>query len=47
MSTQADIPSNILDDKAFVFQYLDAELNSRILYALLHGGGNIILCLHT
>ncbi|SJL11385.1 uncharacterized protein ARMOST_14788 [Armillaria ostoyae] len=38
MSTQADIPSDLPDDyKAFVFQYLDAYLNSRILYALLYG----------
>ncbi|KAK0467402.1 hypothetical protein IW261DRAFT_1598239 [Armillaria novae-zelandiae] len=38
MSTQADIPSDLTDDyKASVFQYLDAYLNSIILYALLHG----------
>ncbi|PBK58410.1 hypothetical protein ARMSODRAFT_1091221 [Armillaria solidipes] len=36
MSTQADIPSGLPDDyKALVFQYLDAQLNSRILFALL------------
>ncbi len=39
MSTQADIPSDLTDDdKAFLFQTLDASLNSVILYALLHGG---------
>ncbi|PBK90136.1 hypothetical protein ARMGADRAFT_1112321 [Armillaria gallica] len=38
MSTQADIPSDLTDnDKAFAFQALDIELNSTILYALLHG----------
>ncbi|KAK0238237.1 hypothetical protein EDD85DRAFT_952426 [Armillaria nabsnona] len=38
MSTQAEIPSELSDDiKAFIFQILDVELNSRILYALLHG----------
>ncbi|PBK59839.1 hypothetical protein ARMSODRAFT_1009585 [Armillaria solidipes] len=38
MLTQADILSDpIDDDKAYVFQELDAELNSRILLALLHG----------
>ncbi len=38
MATQADIPSGFTDDdKALILQYLDANLNSRILYALLHG----------
>ncbi|KAK0203802.1 hypothetical protein DFS33DRAFT_832849 [Desarmillaria ectypa] len=39
MAIQADIPSYLQtdDDKAFFFQYLDAELNSVILYALLYG----------
>ncbi len=37
MSTQADIPSDLTDDdKAIMFQYIDALLNSMILYALLH-----------
>ncbi|KAK0219981.1 hypothetical protein IW262DRAFT_1554463 [Armillaria fumosa] len=37
MATQTDIPSDLTDnDKAFLFQYLDAQLNSGILYALLH-----------
>ncbi|PBK67578.1 hypothetical protein ARMSODRAFT_1020583 [Armillaria solidipes] len=38
MATQTDIPSDLTDDdKASIFQYLDAELNSTILFALLHG----------
>ncbi|KAK0446378.1 uncharacterized protein EV420DRAFT_1715793 [Desarmillaria tabescens] len=38
MATQTDIPPDLTDnDKAFLFQYLDAILNSIILYALLHG----------
>ncbi|PBK67576.1 hypothetical protein ARMSODRAFT_1086084 [Armillaria solidipes] len=38
MSTQADIPSDLTDtDKAFIFQGLDAVLNSMILFALLYG----------
>ncbi len=38
MAPQTDIPSDLTDDqKAFMFQFLDAELNSEILYALLHG----------
>ncbi|SJL12923.1 uncharacterized protein ARMOST_16356 [Armillaria ostoyae] len=38
MATQTDIPSGLTDDdKAFLFQNLDAELNAGILYALLHG----------
>ncbi|PBK67626.1 hypothetical protein ARMSODRAFT_319538 [Armillaria solidipes] len=38
MVTQTDIPSDLTDDgKAFLFQNLDAQLNSAILYALLHG----------
>ncbi len=38
MLTQADIPSGLTDDdKAYMFQYLDASLRSMILYALLHG----------
>ncbi len=38
MSTQTDILSDLTNnDKALAFQILDAELNSMILYALLHG----------
>ncbi|KAK0217336.1 hypothetical protein EDD85DRAFT_961982 [Armillaria nabsnona] len=38
MSTQADIPSDLSnDEKAFMFQALDTQLNSTILYALLYG----------
>ncbi|KAK0238211.1 hypothetical protein EDD85DRAFT_1005822 [Armillaria nabsnona] len=38
MATQANIPSDLPDaDKASIFQLLDAELNSRILFALLYG----------
>ncbi len=38
MSTQADIPSDLSDnDKALGFQFLDAQLNSMILMALLYG----------
>ncbi|SJL18483.1 uncharacterized protein ARMOST_22072 [Armillaria ostoyae] len=38
MATEADIPSGLTDDeKAYVFQFLDAQLNSMILLALLHG----------
>ncbi|SJL12938.1 uncharacterized protein ARMOST_16372 [Armillaria ostoyae] len=38
MATQTDIPSYLPDDyKAAIFQLLDAELNSEILYALLYG----------
>ena len=38
MANQADIPSDLTnDDKASIFQDLDANLNSMILYALLHG----------
>ncbi|SJL18450.1 uncharacterized protein ARMOST_22039 [Armillaria ostoyae] len=38
MLTPADIPSHLTDDdKAFLFQVLDAMLNSMILDALLHG----------
>ncbi|SJL12960.1 uncharacterized protein ARMOST_16395 [Armillaria ostoyae] len=38
MTTQTDIPSDLTaDDKAFFFQVLDANLNSQILYVLLHG----------
>ncbi|KAK0192544.1 hypothetical protein F5146DRAFT_1040409 [Armillaria mellea] len=38
MATLADIPSNLTDDdKAYVFQFLDTQLNSRILFALLYG----------
>ncbi|SJK98318.1 uncharacterized protein ARMOST_01583 [Armillaria ostoyae] len=38
MATQTDIPPDLTnDDKASVFQILDAQLNSTILYALLHG----------
>ncbi len=39
MMTQTYIPSDLTDDdKASIFQCLDAALNSTILYALLHGG---------
>ncbi len=38
MATQTDIPSDLTDDKVFLFQSLDANLNCIILYALLHGG---------
>ncbi len=39
MATQTDIPSDLTDDdKAQMFQFLDAQLNSTILYTLLHGG---------
>ncbi len=39
MVTQTDIPSDLTDDnKASIFQFLDAYLNSVILYALLYGG---------
>ncbi|PBK70850.1 hypothetical protein ARMSODRAFT_1083821 [Armillaria solidipes] len=38
MATQTDIPSSLTDDeKAAVFQLLDATLNSGILFALLYG----------
>ncbi|PBK93554.1 hypothetical protein ARMGADRAFT_1165030 [Armillaria gallica] len=38
MAIQADIPPDLTnEDKAFVFQALDAYLNSNILLALLHG----------
>ncbi|PBK70839.1 hypothetical protein ARMSODRAFT_1003362 [Armillaria solidipes] len=38
MATQTDIPSDLTDDfKVSLFQFLDAELNSTILYALLYG----------
>ncbi|KAK0436049.1 uncharacterized protein EV420DRAFT_1673626 [Desarmillaria tabescens] len=38
MATQTDIPPNLTDeDKASIFQVLDAELNSLILTTLLHG----------
>ncbi|KAK0192545.1 hypothetical protein F5146DRAFT_1190781 [Armillaria mellea] len=38
MVTQIDIPSDLTDDdKACIFQLFDAQLNSTILYALLHG----------
>ncbi|KAK0446401.1 uncharacterized protein EV420DRAFT_1648076 [Desarmillaria tabescens] len=38
MVIQADIPPDLTnEDKAFMFQYLDANLNNQILYALLHG----------
>ncbi|PBK70871.1 hypothetical protein ARMSODRAFT_1033800 [Armillaria solidipes] len=38
MATQTDIPSDLTDDyKAFVFQYLNVELNAGILEALLYG----------
>ncbi|KAK0454038.1 uncharacterized protein EV420DRAFT_1696592 [Desarmillaria tabescens] len=38
MTARVDIPSDLTDDdKAYCFQLLDANLNSQILYALLHG----------
>ncbi len=38
MATQTDIPSELTnDDKALVFQILNAKLNSGILLALLYG----------
>ncbi|KAK0453983.1 uncharacterized protein EV420DRAFT_1645202 [Desarmillaria tabescens] len=38
METRADIPPDLTDeDKAFLFQTLDVELNSGIFYALLYG----------
>ncbi|SJL18473.1 uncharacterized protein ARMOST_22062 [Armillaria ostoyae] len=38
MATQTDIPSDLTDGyKFYIFQILDAQLNSIILYALLHG----------
>lgn len=38
MVTQVDIPPYLTDDnKAFIFQIRDAELNSTILFALLYG----------
>ncbi|PBK70805.1 hypothetical protein ARMSODRAFT_1017593 [Armillaria solidipes] len=37
MATQTDIPDLTNDDKAAVFQVLDAKLNSQILYALVYG----------
>ncbi|PBK81494.1 hypothetical protein ARMGADRAFT_1171387 [Armillaria gallica] len=38
MATEADIPSGLTNDgKAYMFQSLDAQLNSRILFAILYG----------
>ncbi|PBK89808.1 hypothetical protein ARMGADRAFT_1064809 [Armillaria gallica] len=40
MTTQTDIPSDLTDDsdhKAVLFQICESQLNSTILYALLHG----------
>ncbi|SJK98316.1 uncharacterized protein ARMOST_01581 [Armillaria ostoyae] len=38
MATQSDVPPGLTDhDRAFIYQYLDANLNCGILYALLHG----------
>ena len=38
MLTQADIPSDLTDNyKAFMFEVVDGQLNTMILYALLHG----------
>ncbi|PBK58407.1 hypothetical protein ARMSODRAFT_1091220 [Armillaria solidipes] len=37
MATREDIPDLTPNVKALVFQYLDAQLNSKILFALLHG----------
>ncbi len=42
MATQTDIPSELTDDdKALVFQILDSSLNSKILFALLHGEDHV------
>ncbi len=47
MVTQTDIPPDLTDnDKANIFQVLDAQLNSRILYALLYGGQRHLVSLH-
>ncbi len=44
MATQTDIPSRLTDDyKAFLFKNLDAQLNSGILYALLHGEQRLLV----
>ncbi|KAK0238182.1 hypothetical protein EDD85DRAFT_1005752 [Armillaria nabsnona] len=38
MATQADIPLDLTgDDSAYIFQFLDTQLNGGMLYALLHG----------
>ncbi len=38
MATQTDIPSDLPDDyKIFVFYDNDSQLNTGLLYALLHG----------
>ncbi|SJL18474.1 uncharacterized protein ARMOST_22063 [Armillaria ostoyae] len=38
MVTRADIPLDLTgDDSAYIFQFLDAQLNCGMLYALLHG----------
>ncbi|KAK0224597.1 hypothetical protein EDD85DRAFT_858365 [Armillaria nabsnona] len=38
MAIQTNIPPDLTDaERTFIFQELDGELNSRILYALLHG----------
>ncbi|KAK0225569.1 hypothetical protein IW262DRAFT_696055 [Armillaria fumosa] len=38
MAAQTDIPPSLTDDfKAYLFRYRDGNLNSTILYALLHG----------
>ncbi|KAK0219980.1 hypothetical protein IW262DRAFT_1461148 [Armillaria fumosa] len=38
MATQTDIPPDLTTDyKAYIFRFLEAQLNSGILYALLHG----------
>ncbi|KAK0453977.1 uncharacterized protein EV420DRAFT_614122 [Desarmillaria tabescens] len=38
MVIQVDISSDLTnDDKIYMFQFLDTNLNSRILYTLLHG----------
>ncbi len=39
MATQTNIPSDLTDDvKAYIFQFIDAKLNSIIMYALSYGG---------
>ncbi len=45
MLTQAHIPSDLTDTRRdFIFQFLDSELNSMILFALLHGQQHHFVC---
>ncbi len=38
MVTRADIPLDLTgDESAYMFQFLDTQLNCGMLYALLHG----------